>query len=128
MKIQDKRVPIIRSGSVSESESESESKEKRWDLDTRNVMCTVHRSRMSAGPIVSVREDQPQYTVGDPDPDPDSDPNTDGNQEQTDRQLRGKRTTTVVTDKRCTVAPLKTTVEKPPFCSKARPTWQCPKE
>jgi hypothetical protein len=25
-------------------------------------MCTVHRSRMSAGSIVSVREDQPQYT------------------------------------------------------------------
>jgi hypothetical protein len=33
----------------------------------------------------SVREDQPQYTVG-IDPDPDSDPDTDGNQEQTDRQ------------------------------------------
>jgi hypothetical protein len=36
-------------------------------------------------PIVTVREDQPQYTVG-IDPDPDSDPDTDGNQEQTDRQ------------------------------------------
>jgi hypothetical protein len=33
----------------------------------------------------SVREDQPQYTVG-IDPDPDSDPDTEGNQEQTDRQ------------------------------------------
>jgi hypothetical protein len=29
-----------------------------------------------AGPIVSVREDQPQYTV-EIDPDPDSDPDTD---------------------------------------------------
>jgi hypothetical protein len=36
-------------------------------------------------PIVTVREDQPQYTVG-IDPDPDSDPDTDGNQERTDRQ------------------------------------------
>jgi hypothetical protein len=36
-------------------------------------------------PIVTVREDQPQYTVG-IDPDPDSDPDTDGNREQTDRQ------------------------------------------
>jgi hypothetical protein len=35
--------------------------------------------------IVTVREDQPQYTVG-IDPDPDSDPDTDGNQEQTDCQ------------------------------------------
>jgi hypothetical protein len=32
---------------------------------------------MSAGPIVSVREDQPQYLIG-IDPDPDSDPDTDG--------------------------------------------------
>jgi hypothetical protein len=47
----------------------------------------TYDSRMSAGPIVSVRENQPQYTVG-IDPDPDSDPDTDGNQEQTDRQYR----------------------------------------
>jgi hypothetical protein len=40
---------------------------------------------VAAGPIVSVRDDLPQYTVG-IDPDPDSDPDTDGNQEQTDRQ------------------------------------------
>jgi hypothetical protein len=33
----------------------------------------------------TVREDQPQYTVG-IDPDPDSDPDPDGNQERTDRQ------------------------------------------
>ena len=67
------------------SVSVSESKDKRWDLDTRNWIYTVHRSSMSAGPIVSVREDQPQYTVG-IDPDTDTDPDTDGNQEQKDRQ------------------------------------------
>jgi hypothetical protein len=35
----------------------------------------------------TVREDQPQHTVG-IDPDPDSDPDTDGNQKQTDRPKR----------------------------------------
>jgi hypothetical protein len=60
---------------------------KKMGFGTRNRMCTVHRSRMSAGPIVSVREDQPPYTVG-IDPDPDSDPDTDGNQEQMDRPIK----------------------------------------
>jgi hypothetical protein len=50
----------------------------------RTRMCTGHRSRIWLGPIISVREVQPQYTVG-IDPDPDSDPDTDGNQERMDR-------------------------------------------
>jgi hypothetical protein len=45
-----------------------------------------------------VRENQPQYTSG-IDPDPDSDTNTDGNQEQTDRDLRGNVQRHVVTER-----------------------------
>jgi hypothetical protein len=53
--IQDKRVPIaVGNNRGRGSVSESESKDKRWDLDTRTWMCTVHRSSTSAGPIVAM--------------------------------------------------------------------------